>query len=32
MGLAPKYFVLLIGKKINKDTTKGTPVSWDLIF
>ncbi len=30
-GLAPKFFDRIIGKKILKDTSKGTAVSWDLI-
>lgn len=30
-GLAPKYYELLIGKKLNKDIHKGTPISWDLL-
>jgi N-acetylneuraminate synthase len=31
MGLAPKYFEALLGRKINRAARKGTPVSWDLI-
>ena len=31
LGLAPKYHELVIGKKINRDVKKGTPLSWDLI-
>ena len=30
-GLSPKYYELLIGKVINRDIARGTPVSWDLI-
>jgi len=30
-GLPPKYFENILGKKINKDVVKGTPVSWDLV-
>lgn len=30
-GLPPKYFVKLIGMRICKPVTKGTPMSWDLI-
>jgi N-acetylneuraminate synthase len=30
-GLAPKYFSLLVGKRISRDTPKGTPLSWDLV-
>lgn len=31
-GLAPKYFELLLGKRILRDAKKGSPVTWDLIF
>jgi len=30
-GLEPKYYEEIIGKKINKDVLRGTPVSWNLI-
>jgi N-acetylneuraminate synthase len=30
-GLAPKFFEEVIGRKINQDVSKGTPLSWDLI-
>jgi len=30
-GLAPKYYELLLGKKIKKDAKIGTPVCWDLV-
>jgi N-acetylneuraminate synthase len=30
-GLSPKYFDVLLGKKVKKDIPKGTPVSWDII-
>ncbi|MDV2582912.1 SAF domain-containing protein [Alkalibacillus haloalkaliphilus] len=29
-GLQPKYYDVLIGKKINQDVEKGTPTSWDM--
>ena len=32
MGLAPKYYEMLLGKKVSKDVTKGTPVSWELLL
>lgn len=32
MGLAPKYYEALLGKKIVKDVAKGTPVSWELVL
>lgn len=31
MGLPPKYYDMLIGKRVSKAVKKGTPVSWDLI-
>ena len=31
-GLPPKYYELLLGKKIVRDVQRGTAVSWDLIF
>ena len=29
-GLAPKYYEVLLGKKLVRDVKRGTPVSWDL--
>ncbi len=31
LGLAPKYFDILIGKKVNKDVKKGTALNWELL-
>ncbi len=31
LGLPPKFHDILLGKKIVRDTKKGTPVSWDLV-
>lgn len=31
LGLAPKYYDVLLGKKVNQDIVKGTAVSWDII-
>jgi pseudaminic acid synthase len=31
LGLAPKYYETVLGKRVNRDVIKGTPVSWDLI-
>ena len=31
LGLAPKYFDILLGRKVNKGVKKGTAVSWDMI-
>ncbi len=30
-GLAPKYYELLLGRKVGQDVPKGTPLSWDLL-
>lgn len=30
-GLPPKYYPAVLGKRINRDTKKGTAVTWDLI-
>lgn len=31
LGLPPKYFDRLLGKRICRDVKRGTPLSWDLI-
>ena len=31
MGLAPKYYELLLGRRVNRDVRKGTPMAWDLL-
>ena len=31
MGLTPKFFEQIIGRKITQDTLKGTPLNWNLI-
>lgn len=31
LGLAPKYYDILLGKSVSQDVGKGTPMSWDLI-
>lgn len=31
LGLPPKYYDCLIGKKVKRDVKRGTPVSWDLL-
>ena len=31
LGLEPKYYDILIGKRANRCLKKGTPVSWDII-
>jgi len=30
-GLSPKYYDVLLGKRVNRDVKKGTPVSWDML-
>ena len=30
LGLPPKYYDVLLGKKVNCDLKKGTAVEWDL--
>jgi N-acetylneuraminate synthase len=30
-GLPPKHYSTLLGKRVNRDVRKGTPVTWDLI-
>lgn len=30
-GLPPKYYEIVLGKTINKDLKKGTPLRWDLL-
>jgi len=31
LGLAPKYYVTLLGKRVNRDVQRGTAVSWELV-
>ncbi len=31
LGLPPRYYDMLLGRKVARDVPKGTPVSWDLI-
>lgn len=31
-GLPPKYYDLLLGKKVKKDVKKGTPLTWELLI
>ncbi|MBE3594363.1 MAG: pseudaminic acid synthase [Candidatus Carbobacillus altaicus] len=31
-GLEPKYFDYIVGKRVNKEVKKGTPLSWDLVL
>jgi len=30
-GLAPKYYQVLLGKRVNRDVRKGTPVEWGFV-
>ena len=31
LGLQPKYYDILLGRRVNQDVSKGTAVSWTLI-
>ena len=31
LGLPPKYYDMLLGKRVNRDTKRGTVVSWELV-
>ena len=31
LGLSPKYYNILLGRKVNRDVKKGTAVEWELI-
>ncbi|WP_096697337.1 pseudaminic acid synthase [Polaromonas sp. AER18D-145] len=31
MGLPPKFYDILLGRRVNRDVTKGTPMDWDLL-
>lgn len=31
LGLAPKYYEILIGKKVKRNICRGTAVSWDIV-
>jgi sialic acid synthase SpsE len=31
MGLAPKHYELLLGRRVNCDVKRGTPMSWSLL-
>jgi len=31
-GLAPKYFELIVGKKVKQDVLKGTPLTFDILL
>ena len=31
LGLAPKYYDVLLGKYVKRDVKKGSPIQWDLI-
>ena len=30
-GLAPKFFDMVVGKRVSRDLPAGTPMQWDLI-
>lgn len=31
LGLAPKYYERLLGRKVSRDVTKGTPMEWEMV-
>ena len=31
LGLAPKYYDMLIGKRVNRSVKRGTPMKWELL-
>jgi N-acetylneuraminate synthase len=31
MGLPPKYYDVLVGRRVNQDVRKGTPMGWELL-
>ena len=31
LGLSPKYYEILLGRRLNQDVKKGMPMKWDLI-
>jgi len=31
LGLPPKYYDMLLGRRVNRDVTKGMPMGWDLL-
>jgi pseudaminic acid synthase len=31
LGLPPKYYDMLLGKRVNRDTKRGTAISWELV-
>lgn len=31
MGLAPKYYDIVLGRRVNRDVKKGTPLTWELV-
>jgi len=32
LGMEPKHLDIVLGKRMNKAVTKGTPLTWDLLF
>ena len=32
LGLAPKYYEAVLGKRVKSDVSKGTALSWELIY
>ena len=32
LGLAPKYYDIIVGRQVNMDVKKGTAVKWEIIY
>lgn len=32
LGLAPRYYELMLGRTVKRDATSGTPLTWDLVL
>jgi pseudaminic acid synthase len=32
LGLAPRYYDMLLGRRVNQNVKKGTPMAWNLVF
>jgi N-acetylneuraminate synthase len=31
LGISPKYYDILIGKAVNRDVKRGSPMNWELL-
>ena len=32
LGLPPKYYDIILGRKVNKSVKKGTTVDWEIVY